>query len=173
LTTVSEGEIRAVVMTSCGRLAVVVASLLAKIACELAAPIRPRPLLVKVPACQPCTKAVTSTLSDPVDEGVKLASAVALKLVVAKLFQVTLVSTQLAVRRLTVTILVPLVVTTSFKVAPVIVSFEGIEGKVKPINARVRAALLPLAVARRVVEVPLFWLIDPSLIQESRSAVTV
>src|SRR3954452_489250 len=100
LTIVSEGEIRAVVMTSCGRWAVVVASLLAKIAFEPAAPIRPRPLLAKVAFCQPWTRAVTSTLSAPAADGVKLASAVALKAVL-KFVQVTVVSTQPAVSRLT------------------------------------------------------------------------
>src|SRR3954471_9241663 len=146
LTMVSEGEIKAVVMTSCGRLAVGVASLLAKIAFEPAAPIRPRPLLAKVAFCQPWTKAVTSMLSAPAAEGVKLASAVPLKAVL-KLDQVTVVSTQLAVRRLTVTTFVPVVVTNSFRVAPVIVSFDGIEGRVKPITARVREVLVLLAVA--------------------------
>src|SRR4051795_1382370 len=105
LTIVSEGEIRVVVMTSCGRLAVVVASLLAKIAFEPAAPIRPRPLLAKVAFCQPWTSEVTSTLSAPAADGVKLASAAALKLVL-KFDQVTVVSTQLAVSRFTVTVLV-------------------------------------------------------------------
>src|SRR3954451_12231290 len=128
-TIVSDGEIKAVVMTSCGRLAVVVASLLAKIAFEPAAPIRPRPLLAKVAFCQPWTSEGTSTLSAPAADGVKLASAAALKAVL-KLDQVTVVSTQLAVRRLTVTALVPVVVTNSFSVAPVIVSFDGIEGRV-------------------------------------------
>src|SRR4051812_36633022 len=104
----------------------------------------------------------------PVLEGVKLASAVALNAVL-KLVQVTALSVQVAVSRLTVTTFVPAVVTNSFKVAPVMVSFAGMAGRVKPIAARVREVLVVLAVARNVVALPLFWLTEASLIQESRS----